>query len=70
LRELREMRSKARAGARISRDLAGMDSSKMEADFLEYARASEADDEFDALIGLSQKESAPASTQRDVQIPE
>jgi chromosome segregation ATPase len=70
LRELREMRSKARAGARISRDLAGMDSSKMEADFLEYARASEADDEFDALIGLTQKESAPASTQRDVQIPE
>lgn len=70
LRELREMRSKARAGARISRELAGMDASKMEADFLEYARASEADDEFDALIGLSQKESSPPVQQRDVQIPE
>jgi chromosome segregation ATPase len=69
LRELREMRSKARAGSRISRDLAGMDASRMEADFLEYARASEADDEFDALIGLTEKES-PAAPQRDAQIPE
>jgi chromosome segregation ATPase len=70
LRELREMRSKARAGARISRELAGMDSSKMEADFMEYAQASEADDEFDALIGLSQKESSQNVPQKDVQIPE
>jgi len=70
LRELREMRSKAKAGARISRELAGMDATKMEADFLEYAQSSEADDEFDALIGLSQKESSQAVQQKDVQIPE
>ncbi len=70
LRELRELRSKARAGARISRELAGMDTKKMEADFLEYAQSSESSDEFDALIGLSNKESAQPVEQRDVQIPE
>jgi chromosome segregation ATPase len=70
LRELREMRSKAKASARISRDLAGLDSSRMEADFLEYAQASEADDEFDALIGLTEKQSTESEVQRDVQIPE
>lgn len=70
LRELREMRSKARAGARISRELAGMDATKMEADFMEYARSSEADDEFDALIGISQKEESQPVPQKDAQIPE
>ena len=70
LRELRELRSKASANARISRELAGMDTKRAEAEYLEYAQASEADDEFDALIGLSQKESATPEPQRDVQIPE
>ncbi|MBX3422977.1 MAG: hypothetical protein KF752_15590 [Pirellulaceae bacterium] len=71
LRELREVRSKARAGARISRELAGMEASRVEADFLEYAKASEADNEFDALIGLTQKDAAqPTEPQRDAKIPE
>lgn len=70
LRELRELRSKASANARISRELAGMDTKRAEAEYLEYAQASEADDEFDALIGLSQKENAAPEPQRDVQIPE
>lgn len=71
LRELREMRSKAQANARISRELAGMDTAKMENEFLEYAKNSQADDEFDALIGLSKKESAePAQKQTDAKIPE
>lgn len=69
LRELRELRGKASADARISRELAGMDTKKAEADFLEYAQASEADDEFDALIGLSKKET-PAPAQQDTKIPE
>ncbi|MCA9126819.1 MAG: hypothetical protein KDB22_07035 [Planctomycetales bacterium] len=69
LRELREMRQKASAGARISRELAGMDTKRAEAEFLEYAQSSEADDEFDALIGLSNKEAAEPA-QQDTQIPE
>ncbi len=71
LRELRETRSKAQANARISRELAGMDTAKMESEFMEYAKNSDADDEFDALIGLSKKESAePAQKQSDAKIPE
>lgn len=70
LRELREMRQKASASARISRELAGMDTQRAEAEFLEYAQTSEADDEFDALIGLSQKESSEPTQQQETQIPE
>lgn len=70
LRELREMRQKASANARISRELAGLDTKRAEAEFLEYAQTSEADDEFDALIGLSQKESSEPVQQQDTQIPE
>jgi chromosome segregation ATPase len=70
LRELREMRQKASAGARISRELAGMDTQRAEAEFMEYAQSSVADDEFDALIGLSNKESAKSVPQQDTKIPE
>lgn len=71
LRELREMRSKANANARISRELAGMDTTRAEAEYLEYAQASEADDEFDALIGLSENENTQTEQQQqDAQIPE
>lgn len=71
LRELRELRQKSSASARISRELAGMDTKRSEAEFMEYAQTSEADDEFDALIGLSQKESSDtAAPQQDTQIPE
>ncbi|MCA9192728.1 MAG: hypothetical protein KDB03_13225 [Planctomycetales bacterium] len=71
LRELREMRQKASANAKISRELAGMETQRAEAEFMEYAQASEADNEFDALIGLTSKESSEKSGgQRDAQIPE
>lgn len=71
LRELRELRQKSSANARISRELAGMDTKRSEAEFMEYAQTSEADDEFDALIGLSQKESGEsAAPQQDTKIPE
>ncbi len=70
LRELREMRQKASANARISRELAGMDTKRAEAEFMEYAQTSDADDEFDALIGLSKKETAAPAQQQDTQIPE
>lgn len=71
LRELREIRQKATAGARISRELAGLDTQRAEAEFMEYAQSSEADDEFDALIGLSAKESKQSEQgQPDTRIPE
>lgn len=71
LRELRELRQKASANARISRELAGMDTQRAEAEFLEYAQTTEADDEFDALIGLSEdQETQTDQQQHDAQIPE
>jgi archaellum component FlaC len=70
LRELREMRQKSSASARISRELAGMDTKRAEAEFMEYAQTSEADDEFDALIGLSKKETAAPAQQQETKIPE
>ncbi len=69
LRELRELRQKASANARVSRELAGMDTQRAESEFMEYAQASETDDEFDALIGLSKKETATPA-QQETKIPE
>ena len=69
LRELRELRQKASANARVSRELAGMDTQRAENEFMEYAQASETDDEFDALIGLSKKETATPA-QQETKIPE
>lgn len=69
LRELRELRSKASANARVSRELAGMDTTKAENEFLEYAQQSEADNEFDALIGIAGKKETEAPKQ-ETKIPE
>lgn len=69
LRELRELRQKASANARVSRELAGMDTQRAEAEFMEYAQGDQADDEFDALIGLSKKEAA-VPAQQESKIPE
>ena len=57
LQELRDVRDQAKATARVSREMAGVDTKRSEAEFLEYATKAEADTEFDALIGLTQKES-------------
>lgn len=72
LQRLRDLRQKAAAGARVSRELAGLDAKKAESEFLEYAQKSAADDEFDALIGLSAKKEAPKadSASTDSKIPE
>ncbi len=69
LQELRELRQKAGAKARVSRELAGLDTKRAEADFMEYAQNSEANDEFDALIGLSDVPQVDAP-QGDSRIPE
>jgi phage shock protein A len=71
LRRLREMRQKASANARVSRELAGMDTQRAESEFMEYAQSSVADDEFDQLIGLSaKKEAAQSGAAEDYKVPE
>jgi flagellar biosynthesis chaperone FliJ len=70
LRELRELRGKAGAQARMSRELAGLDTKRAEEEFLDFAQASEANDEFDQLIGLAGREDAQANVPEKTQIPE
>lgn len=69
LHDLRELRAKASASARVSRELAGSDAKQSEAEFLEYAQQNEANDEFDALIGLAAKKETAAPAQ-ETKIPE
>ncbi|MCA9186292.1 MAG: hypothetical protein R3E01_30280 [Pirellulaceae bacterium] len=61
LQELRDARDSARAKARVSREMAGTDTKRSEAEFLEYASKATADSEFDALIGLNQTTESDAS---------
>ena len=62
LTRLRQLRQEVKAEAQISKELAGTGGKAQEAEFLEYARASVANDEFDALIGLAEAEDeAPAA---------
>ena len=74
LQEMREIRDQAKATARVSREMAGVDNKRSEAEFLEYAAASEADSEFDALIGLAAKTdaqtAAPSESADKTRIPE
>lgn len=69
LQELRELRQKASAGARMSRELAGLDVKRAEEEFIEFAQTSEANDEFDQLIGLSESEGEDESPSQ-TRIPE
>jgi chromosome segregation ATPase len=70
LRELRELRQKASANARVSREIAGMDTQRAEDEFLQYAKTSEANDEFDQLIGLAGKKEAASPQVTENKIPE
>ncbi len=72
LRELRELRGKASAQARMSREIAGLDTKRVEEEFLDYAQASEANTEFDELIGLAAKDDAAPESESPEQsrIPE
>jgi predicted nucleic acid-binding Zn-ribbon protein len=53
LQDMRDLRQQQKAKARVSRELAGTDTKRQEADFLDYARKGVATDEFDKLIGLA-----------------
>ena len=71
LQEMRDVRDRAKATARVSREVAGTDAKRAETDFLEYATKSATNDEFDALIGLSKKEASQTATPADkTRIPE
>lgn len=70
LRELRELRNKASSKARVSRELAGLDTKQAENEFMEYAAESQANNEFDALIGLTSGPSTDDSEQEKTRIPE
>ena len=73
LQQMRDLRAEMRAEARVSRELAGTDTARSEAEFLEYARTEVASDEFDRLIGLAGEaetdEPAPEATERS-KLPE
>lgn len=71
LQEMRELRHKAKATARVSRELAGTDAKRSEQEFLAYAEKSSADTEFDRLIGLARQAEAPkAEPAEKAKIPE
>ena len=74
LEEMRDLRQQAKAGARVSREMAGTDTQVQENEFLEYATKSAATSEFDQLIGLAGEadaaESKPAEQRDDVRLPE
>lgn len=60
LQRMRDLRGKIKAEARISKEIAGVDTRAQEAEFMNYARTSEATNEFDALIGLSSEAESPS----------
>jgi phage shock protein A len=62
LQDMRDLRQQQKAQARVSRELAGTDTKRQEAEFLEYARTGVATDEFDKLIGLAGAADAAAQS--------
>jgi len=71
LQDMRQMRQELRAEARISKEMAGTDTKAQEAEFLEYARTSASNTEFDSLVGLGAKtEAAPAAKEKAQALPE
>ncbi|MEM9417635.1 MAG: hypothetical protein AAGA25_01100 [Planctomycetota bacterium] len=62
LTEMRELRQEQKAQARIAREMAGTDTMRQEAEFLEYARTSGSTDEFDKLIGLADETDTKSAT--------
>ncbi len=71
LQNLRQLRQEVRAEARISKELAGTDTKAQEAEFLEYARTSQSNAEFDNLIGLGSAAPAkPTTKDKGTALPE
>ena len=53
LQELREVRTQAKAAARVSREVAGVTAKQTEDEFLGFATNSKVDNEFEKMVGLS-----------------
>ena len=72
LQDLRQLRQELKAEARISKEMAGTDTKAQEAEFLEYARTSQSNTEFDSLIGLggTKAEAKPAAKEKGQALPE
>lgn len=73
LQGLRDQREKAKAEAKVAEGLAGTDSRRQEEEFLAHAAADESNDEFAALMGLSEPEEevpAPAADKANSSLPE
>jgi len=70
LAELRDMRREVKAKARMSREMSGLDTKRDEEEFLTYATESVANDEFDALIGLSKEKEGGGEPPEETKIPE
>lgn len=75
LQRMRQLRQEVKAEARISSELAGTDTKMQEAEFLDYARKSVNNSEFDMLIGLAANKDAMAKqdtekTLREKPLPE
>jgi hypothetical protein len=74
LQEMRDLRQEQKAKARVSRELAGTDTKRQEAEFLDYANKSASSDEFDKLIGLAaeadKSAAAPEQERVDTRLPE
>lgn len=60
LARMRDMRTKTKGEARISRELSGQEFEKTTQEYLEYAKNTEADSEFEALLGIAEKEQSSA----------
>ncbi len=65
LQRMRELRQEVKAEARISREMAGTDTRAQEAEFLEYARSTSANTEFDALVGLAAQTDSGAKEKKE-----
>ncbi|MFC1597140.1 PspA/IM30 family protein [Planctomycetota bacterium] len=70
LAELRDLRREVKAKARMSREMSGLDTKRDEEEFLAYATESVANDEFDALIGLSKEKEEDGEPPEETKIPE
>lgn len=67
-RRLQELRGKIKADADISQQLAGIDEKKAEKDFMAFAEADVANDEFESLLGLAVTKTETATADESVSV--
>jgi len=70
LQDLRDIRDQAKATSKVSRELAGIEVQRSEAEFLKYAESATSDNEFDKLIGLAKQAENKVTPGERVSIPE